>query len=216
MKNEFDAVVETCDRRDSHAWLRIGRARLAARFWPGIARGRRVRVFVRAEDVVLCAGHPGPTSARNVLPGHVGRVRRLPDGVEVTVNVGFPLVALVTRRSARDLRIRRGAALYALLKATAVTPVVTAAAKFRVSLRGARGWIDPAKIDLLRAVDREGSLSRAAAVTGVSYRTAWLWSREIHRAWGEALLHRSADGTRLTPAGLALLRTAGSLERNRR
>lgn len=220
MKNVFEAVVESCERRDSYAWLRIGKGRLAARLWPGIEKGQSVRASVRPEDVVLCAGHPGTTSARNVLPGHVRRTRYVPEGVEVEMDVGFPLVALITRRAGKELGLRRDRGMFALVKATAVLPVVELArGAVRVSLIGPGGSVDPSKIDLLRAVEREGSLSRAAEALGMAYRTAWLWARDMNRAWGKPLLARSrggrgGGGTLLTAEGGAAIRRAAQVEKS--
>lgn len=217
MKNGFDAFVASCERRDSHAWLRVGRGRLAARMWPGIRTGQKVRVAVRPADVVLCAGHPGTTSARNVLPVHVRRVAFVREGVEAELDAGFPLVALVTRRAARDLGLRKGQGIYALVKASAVVPALETSAPVRVSLVGPGGRIDPDRIDLLRALDREGSLGKAALALGLAYRTAWLWAREMNRRWGRPLLDRmhggrGGGGTALTPEGRAVLRKAGRIE----
>ena len=218
MRNVYEARVESCEPRDSYAWLRIDRCRLAARMWPGIARGGKARVSIRPEDVVLCIGHPGQTSARNVLPGHVRSTRFVREGIEVAVDVGIPLVALITRRGAVELGIRKGTALYALVKATAVVPELDVRMRFRVSPVGEKGLIEPSRMDLLRAVDRDGSLSHAAKTLGITYRTAWMWAKEINRAWGKPLLDRlyggrGGGGTVLTPEGRAVLREAAEIER---
>lgn len=205
MKNVYDAVVESCD---SLAWLKVGRGRLAARLWPGIRKGK-ARVSVRPEDVILCAGHPGVTSARNVLPGHVRSVRFVPGGADVELDVGFRLVAAITRRAAKDLNVKRGLGLFALVKATAVEPVVEAEGAVRVSI----GDVDPAKIDLLRAIEREGSLSKAARELGIAYRTAWLRARQMSRLLDLSHGGKGGGGTMLTPEGLAILRRAAELER---
>ncbi len=219
MKNVFEARVESCERKDSYAWLRVGRGRLAARLWPGIGKGQSVHVSVRPEDVVLCTGHPGTTSARNVLPGHVRSTKFVPEGIEVELNVGFPLAVVITRKAGKELAIRRGQGMFALVKAAAVVPVVDPAqGAVRVSLVGLRGRVDPSRIDLLRAVEREGSLSQAAAALGMAYRTAWTWARDMNRAWGKPLLARShggrgGGGTLLTPEGGAVLRKAAEIEK---
>ena len=49
--NHFDVTVESCDRRDSHAWVTLGRTKLAARRW------------VRYER----ANEPGATHANELL-----------------------------------------------------------------------------------------------------------------------------------------------------
>lgn len=219
MINRFEAVVEACDRRDSHAWLLLGRCRLAARRWTGIRVGERVTVSIRPEDVILAALHPGVVSARNVLPGHATTVRRTPEGAYVTVEVGFPLTALVTRGAVEDLGIRRGRALFALLKATAIQPEVPRPTGLRVelALAGAKGVLDARRLDFLRAIARTGSITRAGREVGIAYRTAWLWVQEMHRTWRPPLVARvtggrGGGGTSLTPAGHALLAYADRVE----
>jgi tungstate transport system ATP-binding protein len=83
--------------------------------------GQRVRVGIRPEDVTLVQPPGGLplSSARNQLAGTVVRV--VPgSSVRVTVDVGFPLVAAVTPRSAEDLGLRPGTAVVAVFKASAV------------------------------------------------------------------------------------------------
>jgi len=210
MKNVFDAVVRSCERRDSYAWLGIDRCRIAARLWPGIKKGQRIAVSIRPEDVVLCLAPPGPVSARNLLPGHVRSTTFVRDGIEANLNVGMPLVALLTRKSAAELGIRKGKPIFALFKATAVMPAPPVDLRFRVAPMGKKGMIDPSRMDLLRAVEREGSVWKAAKALGINYRTAWLWAKEINRDWGAPLLDRlnggkGGGGTALTPEGRAVL-----------
>ncbi len=82
--------------------------------------GEWVRLCVRPEDVTLSARTGGtPSSARNHLAGQI--VRLAPSGphVRVTIDCGFPLVALVTRRSVEELGFAPGAPVTAHFKATA-------------------------------------------------------------------------------------------------
>lgn len=78
-------------------------------------------VCLRPEDVVL-APPDGlvASSARNRLPGVVTRV--VPAGVQVrvTVDCGFPLVAVITRQSLEDLGLGVGARVVASFKASAI------------------------------------------------------------------------------------------------
>lgn len=212
MLNHYEAVVESFDRRNSHAWLAFGKARLAARLWPGIKSKERVTTEIRPEDVVLCASHPGRTSARNVLPGRVRKMKRAPEGVHVTLDVGFPLTALVTGGAVLDLGIRRGTRIFALVKATAIVPTRVARAKVLISLVGSRGVIPPERIAFLRAIDRAGSMSGAARELRITYRTAWMWVQSMNRSWGSPLVARVRGGleagTTLTPEGRAALKLA--------
>jgi molybdate transport system regulatory protein len=67
------------------------------------------------------------------------------------------------------------------------------------------------RAELLRLVEREGSLQRAVGRLGMSYRSAWGYLRELERAAGFKLLERPpgggpAAGMRLTAEGRAFLR----------
>jgi len=98
-----------------------------------------------------------------------------------------------------------------------VMPEVPVEAKFRVSLVGRRGMITPEKIDFMKAVEREGSLSAAARLVGISYRTSWIWAKEINETWKSPLIARThggkgGGGTMLTPEGRSVLQYAAKLE----
>jgi molybdopterin-binding protein len=82
--------------------------------------GDRVRLCLRPEDVALAIpGQITDGSPRNRLLGRVTDL--LPQGahVRVTVDCGFPLMALVTRRSVEDMRLTAGSPVVAIFKATA-------------------------------------------------------------------------------------------------
>ena len=83
--------------------------------------GELVRIGLRPEDVTLLL----PTelaplsSARNYLPGTIVRITASAPATRVVVDVGFPLVAAVTARSAADLGLAEGAPIAAAFKASA-------------------------------------------------------------------------------------------------
>jgi len=82
--------------------------------------GEWVRLCIRPEDVTLSTRTgAGASSARNHLAGQV--VRLAPSGphVRVTIDCGFPLVALVTQRSVEELGFVAGSPVTAHFKATA-------------------------------------------------------------------------------------------------
>ncbi|HEV8437643.1 MAG TPA: ABC transporter ATP-binding protein [Methylomirabilota bacterium] len=83
--------------------------------------GEWVRLCVRPEDVTLFPGSPKPagSSAFNRLPARVQRIVAAGPHVRVIVDCGFPLVALVTRRSVEDLGLRDGVIVTAHFKSTA-------------------------------------------------------------------------------------------------
>ena len=85
-------------------------------------RGERVRVCVRPEDVTLlqAAESAALSSARNHLAGTVAAVIPSAPHTRVVVDVGFPLVAAVTRRSVDEMGLSEGRAIIAAFKASAV------------------------------------------------------------------------------------------------
>ncbi len=89
---------------------------------PAGAPGTRHRLMIRATDVSLAVGDPGPTTIRSALAGRIAAIA--PDGplaaVTVTLAGGDALVALVTRRALHDLGLGEGAPVRALVKTVAI------------------------------------------------------------------------------------------------
>jgi molybdate transport repressor ModE-like protein/molybdopterin-binding protein len=209
--NVLAGRVESLDRGGGLAWIRTGRGRIAAAPWPGIRAGARVRVRVAPGDVILCALHPGTTSARNVLAARVRRLRNVPGGAEVHLDAGFPLAARVTRSAVREMGLRRGTRVFALVKAGSVGPDREVAAGLSLSLVGSGGDLAAGRIEFLRALAAGGSIAAAARARGVTYRTAWLWTRSLDEALGAPVVGRvrggrGGGGVALTAEGRALLR----------
>ncbi|MCS7260609.1 MAG: ABC transporter ATP-binding protein [Anaerolineae bacterium] len=83
--------------------------------------GRAVWVCLRPEDVTLWSEDAvGESSARNRLIGHVVHLRPVGSQVRVTVDCGFPVVALITRHSAQALSLNLGQRVMIAFKASAV------------------------------------------------------------------------------------------------
>jgi molybdate transport system ATP-binding protein len=85
--------------------------------------GTRVRVRVRARDVLLALQPPQETSALNILPAVVNRIGRQ-DGaiVDVAIRCGSDdLLVRITRRSLLNLRLEPGKPCFAVLKSIAVS-----------------------------------------------------------------------------------------------
>jgi molybdate transport system ATP-binding protein len=74
---------------------------------------------LHAEDVIVSL-EPFASSARNCLPGTVSKIVPFGSTVRVVLDVGFPLTALLTRESCRDLLLDQGSPVYATFKASAV------------------------------------------------------------------------------------------------
>lgn len=87
-----------------------------------LKEGQRAALYIRPEEVTLTpAGEsPAKSSMRNQLFGRIKRI--LPSGpfVRITVDCGFLLNALITRRSCTELGFTVGADVLAGVKATAI------------------------------------------------------------------------------------------------
>ena len=105
-------------RESGVALLDVGSAQLAAAD-PGGA-DTDYYVCVRGEDVTLEKGRAEQSSARNHLRGTVMEIALAGILTRVSIDVGFELVALVTRQAASDLELTKGAEIFAVFKASAV------------------------------------------------------------------------------------------------
>ena len=83
--------------------------------------GRTVLFCLRPEDVTLWTKDGVPaSSARNRLTGRILRLSQQGSMFRVVVDCGFPLMALVTRASAREMSLAEGMDVSASFKASAV------------------------------------------------------------------------------------------------
>ncbi len=85
------------------------------------AVGATVTACIRPEEVSVDPAEPGATgSRRNHLTGRVTDVTVLGPTARIAVDCGFPLTALITRRSLGELALAPGTPVTAGFKATAV------------------------------------------------------------------------------------------------
>ena len=73
---------------------------------------------IRPDDIVIARDEARASSARNSIAARVVRLENADRRVRVTLDCGFPLVAHITRQSARDLGLREGDRVVASFKAT--------------------------------------------------------------------------------------------------
>lgn len=81
--------------------------------------GTRVKVCVRPEDITLSLSET-PGSARNVLRGEITDIFANGPLIRITLNCGFPLIAMVTRLSASEMGLEKNKKVFASFKAAAV------------------------------------------------------------------------------------------------
>jgi len=75
----------------------------------------------------------------------------------------------------------------------------------------------PGKAELLEAIEREGSISAAGRVMGMSYRRAWTLVDTMNRCWSEPVVQTAIGGAgkggaKLTAFGVRLLDAYRELE----
>ena len=83
------------------------------------ATGEEVCACVRPEDITLALSKVS-SSARNSFEGEITWLVSMGPLSRVEVDCGFPLVVLVTKRSAEELGLAKGKKVYATFKATGV------------------------------------------------------------------------------------------------
>ena len=98
-------------------YVRIGDAMIEG--ISNLEPGARVSACIRPEEVTI-ALTPSPTSARNSFPGAITGMASSGPLMRVGIDCGFPLVSLITSRSAEDLGLRPGVQISASFKATGV------------------------------------------------------------------------------------------------
>ncbi|MCU1382520.1 MAG: hypothetical protein JWL71_1217 [Acidobacteria bacterium] len=98
----------------------VGRVTLHAAEREPLAAGTAVYACVRAEDVTLETRASGHASTRNHLAARVVSIASEGPIARVTLDCGFPLDALITRRSCDELNLSAGAQVTAAIKATSI------------------------------------------------------------------------------------------------
>ncbi|MFC1847081.1 TOBE domain-containing protein, partial [Chloroflexota bacterium] len=81
--------------------------------------GDRVYILIRPEDIILTPKRD-TTSARNVFKGVIVKAAPVGPLMRIKADCDFPLLAVVTKRSARELELAAGKEVYASFKATAI------------------------------------------------------------------------------------------------
>lgn len=81
--------------------------------------GDKVYVIIRPEDITFTLAKE-TSSARNVFQGEIARMTTVGQLARIEVDCGFPLLGVLTKRSAEELNLNLGKKIYASFKATAV------------------------------------------------------------------------------------------------
>jgi len=81
--------------------------------------GDMVQALIRPEDITFALSKD-ISSARNTFEGKISRITPVGPLVRIEVDCGFPLLGVVTKRSAEELGFSVGKKVYASFKATAI------------------------------------------------------------------------------------------------
>lgn len=81
--------------------------------------GEKVSVCMRSEDITIALSRLS-SSARNSLEGKVTWTVTNGPFCRIELDCGFPLVALVTKRSATEMGLKKGTTVYATFKAVSI------------------------------------------------------------------------------------------------
>jgi molybdate transport system ATP-binding protein len=82
--------------------------------------GTDVYACIRAEDVTIETASPALASTRNHLPARVVSIAAEGPIERISLDCGFPIDALITRRSRGELNVRAGDRVTAAIKATSI------------------------------------------------------------------------------------------------
>ncbi|MEG2199396.1 MAG: TOBE domain-containing protein, partial [Anaerovorax sp.] len=80
------------------------------------------KIHIRPEDIILSTG-TFACSARNRHKGVVQDIISDDDTAKIVLNIGIPLIALITKQSMIDMGIKKGTELYAIFKTMSVTVI---------------------------------------------------------------------------------------------
>src|SRR4029079_19791469 len=85
--------------------------------------GDRIRVAIRAGDILVATEHPRGLSARNVVAGTIGAVSRQGAVVGRYVVIGVPISVQVTPTATATLDLRTGRDVWLVIKTHSCHPV---------------------------------------------------------------------------------------------
>ncbi len=115
VENIIDGVIVSS--QDKIAAIDIGGGVIEA--ISGYPVGEEVSACVRPEDITLAMARLS-SSARNSFVGKITRVVSLGPLSRIEIDCGFPLIAIVTKRSAEELNLVRTKKVYTTFKTTGV------------------------------------------------------------------------------------------------
>ena len=115
MENILDGVVAA--NKSGLAVIKVGGKEIEA--VTKFGAGKEVSLCIRPEDVTVALAKLS-SSARNRLAGTISWVAFNGPLCRLEIDCGFPLIALVTKRSAVEMKLKRGVKVYGTIKAVSI------------------------------------------------------------------------------------------------
>jgi tungstate transport system ATP-binding protein len=108
------------ENNGGHALIRVGEISFEA--MTDLPSGTKVAAYIRPEEITLtpAATITAKSSVRNQMHGRITKIVQYGPFVRASVDCGFILVALITRRSCSELGLAVGTDVVAGIKATAI------------------------------------------------------------------------------------------------
>ncbi len=117
----FNAVVEGHEQDLTLLGFAGGTLRVPRGGW---TPGHFLRIFIPARQVAISLDPPRSSSFQNILPARVDTIMENGDGLaEVRMAIGCTLPARITQCALRDLNLRPGQNVFALIKSVGISPV---------------------------------------------------------------------------------------------
>jgi molybdate transport system ATP-binding protein len=116
-ENVFDATVKSIDEARGTMIGQLDKTLTQLEVPLGGAEpGARLRIAIRAGDIILATEQPHGLSARNTFPGKVRSIRREGVTVIAIVEAGATFEVHLTPTSADDLKLKDGAEVWVVIK----------------------------------------------------------------------------------------------------
>ena len=114
------------EQNNGLAVIDIGKVKIQA--VSDVAAGRRVALYLHYDDITIIvpSGQPSPSSARNQLTGKVVGMFPFASQMKITLDCGFNIASVITRRSCEELGLEKGREIIASFKASAVHIILNA------------------------------------------------------------------------------------------
>jgi molybdate transport system ATP-binding protein len=116
-ENIFDAAVEACHETDGTMISRLAETQVRLEVpLTRVPESGRVRVAIRAGDIMLAATRPQNLSARNILEGTIARLTPSGSRVELQVDCGVVFAVHLTPGAVRSLGLQEGRPVWLIIK----------------------------------------------------------------------------------------------------